>query len=103
MLSFSETNITQINIKTKKETIPTNEANLASIYFTLSNMAILHLLRNPKNLESEYYNIDGIVQSETGYGLKDEFNYWKKEVKKAKKGDYVYDEWQVQREKYINN
>lgn len=88
-------------MKTKKETIPTNEANLASIYFTLSNMAILHLVKNPKNLENEYCNIDGIVQSETGYGLKDEFNYWKKEVKKTKKGDYVFDEWQNVKDNYL--
>lgn len=90
-------------MKTKKEIIPTNEANLASIYFTLSNMAILHLIKNPKNLESEYYNIDGIVQSETGYGLGDELKYWKKEVKKAKKGDYVYDEWQDVKTNYIKS
>lgn len=90
-------------MRTIKETIPTNEANLASIYFTLSNMAILHLVNNPKNLENEYYNIDGIVQSETGYGLKDELNYWKKAVKKAKKGDYVYEEWQNVKTSYIKN
>lgn len=87
----------------KTEKIPTTEIETASVYFTLSNMALLHLVNNPKNLVNEYNTIDGIVQSETGYSLNDEFKYWKKEIKKAKLGDYVYDEWQVQRQKYINN
>lgn len=88
--------------KPTKKTIPDEEKEIASIYFALSNMALLHLLQNPRNLVSEYHNINGIVWSETGYGIEPELREWVREVKKAKEGDYVYDEWQIQREKYLS-
>jgi hypothetical protein len=84
-----------------KKTIPDNEIELASVYFTISNMALLHLVNNPRNLLNEYHNINSIVWGETGYGMEPELKSWEKEVKKAKEGDYVYEEWQKQREKHI--
>jgi hypothetical protein len=33
--------------------------------------------------------------------MEPELKSWEKEVKKAKEGDYVYEEWQKQREKHI--
>ena len=33
--------------------------------------------------------------------MEPELKSWVKEVKKAKEGDYVYEDWQKQREKFI--
>jgi hypothetical protein len=83
--------------------IQTTEKELASVYFTLSNMALLHLVQNNRNLISEYQIINSIVWSETDCGIEEELDYWRKEVNKAVEGSYVYDEWQKQRENYIIN
>ena len=87
--------------KTKAIKIEQNEMELAAKYFVLSNCALLDLVRNPYNLLNEYSNVNGIVHGETGTSLDDELKYWQKEVKNAKQGEYVYQEWQTVRTKYI--
>lgn len=88
-------------MKKTEKVIATNEKEIASAYFTLSNMALLHLVKDNKNILNEFNQINGVVWEETECGLEEELKYWKKEVSVAREGDYVFDEWHEKRENYI--
>lgn len=73
--------------------IPIEEQEAAAKYFTLSNLAMLEVVRS-NNIHQAYREADDILASECGIGAGEEKRDWDKEVKKAKPGEYVATEWE---------
>ena len=84
-----------------KETISTEEQELAAKYFTLSNLSLLHLVQN-NDLKYGYQRADEIMFSEAGSSIRGEYEYWLSEVSKKNPDPYVSEEWNKVKTKYVN-
>lgn len=73
--------------------IPQEEWEAAAMYFTVSNLALLHLARGNKNLHVLYAEANQVMLCEVGCSINLEYRDWYQEVKGAKAKDYVTQEW----------
>lgn len=83
-----------------KKTIKLEEQEAAAKHFTISNLALIELVERFTDIDRAYDEVDGILQQETGCSANEELRDWRKAAKKAKEGDYVYEEWQKSKSRW---
>jgi hypothetical protein len=79
--------------------IDKSERELAAIYFTLSNLAMLDVVPNDGDLRSMYRKADEIMSFECGSSIYPEYRTWAQDIDSG--DSYCYDEWQKVRSKYV--
>lgn len=80
--------------------IPQAEIRPASMYFAMSNMAVLDLAPKGYPLATAYQIVDGMVQSDTGESMEEERQDWENSIKKEKEGGYCFTEWNKVKSKW---
>ncbi len=80
-----------------KVIIPKEEQLEAAKYFTLSNMAVLHLCEGYKNIHVAFQRANEMIIMETGCSMDEELRDWVDSVKKSKADDWMAKEWATKR------
>lgn len=85
----------------KKQTpkfIAENERNLAAKYFTLSNTAMLHMVRG-NDLDFGYQQANDCMIMECGASLRDELIDWQDSIDDG--NPYCFEEWERVKSQYL--